>query len=338
MNKDNFITLPEQTRINAFTETATRKALPAVAVEKDWWVTAVLRTLFALPYTKDLSFKGGTSLSKCYNLIERFSEDIDIAVCREFLGFGGNLSKTQINDKLRRATCSFVREKLQFEVAKGLENQRINKGLFSANVNITPVTTTDPEVIEIVYKSLFDDSDYIKPIVKIEVSGRSMSEPVQTIKLQSIVDEVFADMPFKNARFDVNVVVPQRTFIEKICLLHEEFAKPQEFMRTERMSRHLYDLEKIMETQIAEEALKNKELYNSVVEHRRVFIGLKGFDYNTLAPKTINIIPPESVIELWKEDYETMQRTMIYGTSLPFNKLIEKIKQLNKRINEIEAF
>ena len=77
MNKDNFIILPEQTRINAFTETATRTALPAVAVEKDWWVTAVLRVLFSLPYAQNLSFKGGTSLSKCYNLIERFSEDID---------------------------------------------------------------------------------------------------------------------------------------------------------------------------------------------------------------------------------------------------------------------
>ena len=336
MKKDNFIILPELTRANAFTETATRKALPAVAVEKDWWVTAVLRALFALPYSENLSFKGGTSLSKCYNLIERFSEDIDIAVDREFLGFGGNLSKTQINDKLRRAACSFMREKLQFDMIKELENQEINTKLFSVNVNITPVTTTDPEIIEIVYQSLFDDNDYIKPIVKIEVSGRSMNEPLQNVKLQSIVDEVFADMPFKNPLFNVNAVVPQRTFLEKIFLLHEEFAKPQEFMRTERMSRHLYDLGKIMETQIAEEALKNKELYNSVVEHRRIFIGLKDFDYNTLATETISIIPPESVVELWKADYETMQRTMIYGSSLPFNKLIEKIKQLNEKINEIK--
>ena len=187
-----------------------------------------------------------------------------------------------------------------------------------------------------VFQSLFDDNDYIKPIVKIEVSGRSMNEPLQIVELQSIVDEVFADMPFKNSMFDVNSVVPQHTFIEKICLLHEEFAKSQEFMRSERMSRHLYDLEKIMETQIVEEALKNKELYNSVVEHRRIFVGLKGFDYNTLAAKTINIIPPESVIELWKADYEIMQRTMIYGSSLPFDKLIEKIKQLNKKVNEVE--
>jgi predicted nucleotidyltransferase component of viral defense system len=334
MSEDNFIILSEQTRINAFTETATRKALPAVAVEKDWWVTAVLRALFALPYSKNLSFKGGTSLSKCYNLIERFSEDIDIAVNRENPDF--TKTNTRIRNDLRRSTCKFVREELQFDVKKQLEIDGINNKFFSVNVDITPVTTTDPEIIEIVYKSLFDNNDYIKPIVKVEVSGRSMSEPLQTVKLQSIVDEVFADMPFKNSPFEINAVVPQRTFIEKICLLHEEFSKPQEFMRSERMSRHLYDLVKIMETQIAEEALQNEELYNSIVEHRRIFSGLKGFDYNTLAPKAINIIPPGSVIELWKADYETMQRTMIYGKSLPFDKLIEKIKQLNKKINEVE--
>jgi predicted nucleotidyltransferase component of viral defense system len=183
MNKDNFMTLPVQSKINAFTETAAKKALPAVAVEKDWWVTAVLRTLFSLSYFEHLSFKGGTSLSKCWGLIERFSEDIDIAINREYLGFAGKLSKTQISDRLRRAACSFVREKLQFDVKNRLETSGITSNQLSIHVNITPVTTTDSEIIEVEYQSLFGDSDYIKPVVKIEVSGRSMSEPVQTVKL-----------------------------------------------------------------------------------------------------------------------------------------------------------
>lgn len=335
MSENNFILLPELSRRNAFIEAATRKALPAVAVEKDWWVTEVLHALFTIPYAEYLSFKGGTSLSKCYNLIERFSEDIDIAINREKLGFTCSLSKTQINDKLRRAACKFVREELQFDVKNQLETNGISADLFSVNVNITPVTTTDPEIIEVVYQSLFDDNDYIKPIVKIEISGRSMGEPLQTVKLQSIVDEVFTEMQFVNPAFEANAVVPERTFLEKICLLHEEFSKSQELIRTERMSRHLYDLEKIMNTDVAEKALTNKDLYNSIVEHRRVFIGLNGFDYDTLAPKTIKIIPPESIIAQWQQDYETMQRTMIYGNSLSFNNLIERIKELNKKIREI---
>lgn len=335
MSNKNFIALPTQNKVNVFAEAAARKALPAVAVEKDWWVTAVLRALFSLPYAEHLSFKGGTSLSKCWNLIERFSEDVDIAVNREYLGFSNNLSKTQINDKLRRAACSFVRDTLQFDVARRLEMQGINKELFSVVVDITPVTTTDPEVIEIVYQSLFDNNGYIKPVVKIEVSGRSMTEPLQLVELQSIVDEVFVGMPFVSQTFGTNAVIPERTFLEKICLLHEEFAKPQEWMRTERMSRHLYDLERMMNTQIADRALSNCDLYNSVVEHRRVFVGLKGFDYSTLAPQTVQIVPPESIINRWKEDYKIMQGSMIYGKSLTFNELIDKVKQLNEKINQL---
>lgn len=131
MIKNNFITLSIQNKINVFAEAASRKALPAVAIEKDWWVTAVLQALFTLPYAENLSFKGGTSLSKCWNLAERFSEDVDIALNREYLGFTGKLTKTQINDKLRRATCSFVRDNLRFDLAKTLEFQGINKDFFS---------------------------------------------------------------------------------------------------------------------------------------------------------------------------------------------------------------
>ena len=332
----NFNDLSKKERLELYQQAHNTLGLSKTIIEKDWWVTAVLRALFSLPYAEKLSFKGGTSLSKCWNLIERFSEDIDIAINREYLGFSGVLSKTQISDRLRRVSCAFVREKLQFDLQKQLETSGLNANDFSVKVNITPITTTDPEIVEIEYHSLFDEIDYIKRKVIVEVSGRSMSEPLQSVSLQSMMDEVFSGEDFTEKPFEVQVVVPQRTFIEKICLLHEEFAKPKESIRTERMSRHLYDLVQIMDSQIAEEALEDKCLYKSVVEHRRIFIGLKGFDYSTLAPKTIHIVPPENIIEFWKSDYETMQRTMIYGNSLPFDKLINRIKQLNDKINGIE--
>jgi predicted nucleotidyltransferase component of viral defense system len=331
----NLSQLTENQRIDIYALAHDKTGISQVVLEKDWWVTSVLRALFSLPYAEHVSFKGGTSLSKCWNLIERFSEDIDIAVNREYLGFSGELSKTQINDKLRRAACSFVREKLKIDLQKQLETNGINPADFSINVNITTITTTDPEIIEVHYKTLFADH-YIKPVVKLEISGRSMNAPIKKIILQAILDESFPNTPVAEKPFELNAVVPERTFWEKICLLHEEFAKPQELIRIERMSRHLYDLERMMNTDIAEKALKDKDLYNSIVEHRRVFVGLKGFDYDTLATKTIKIVPPESVIAMWQQDYETMQRTMIYGNSLPFNMLIDKIKQLNEKINNRE--
>ena len=272
----NLTQLTEKQQFDIYALAHEQTGVSQVVIEKDWWVTAVLQALFSLPYAEHLSFKGGTSLSKCWNLIERFSEDIDIAINREYLGFSGILSKTQISDRLRRAACSFVREKLQFDLKKQLETNGLNPGNFSVKVNITPITTTDPEIIEVHYKTLFADK-YIKPVVKLEISGRSMNEPVKKIVLQSVLDEAFPDTPFAEKPFELNAVVPERTFWEKICLLHEEFAKPQELIRTERMSRHLYDLEKIMNTLVAEKALKDKELYDSIIEHRRIFIGLKGF-------------------------------------------------------------
>lgn len=121
---------------------------------------------------------------------------------------------------------------------------------------------------------------------------------------------------------------PKRTFLEKAFLLHEEFCKPKSEIRVDRMSRHLYDLEKLAETKIAEDALADKELYRSIVNHRRKFIGLRGLDYNTLSPHSISFIPPKDVLAGWRDDYEKMQSSMIYGKSLPFEKLMERITEL----------
>ncbi|MDR1729098.1 MAG: nucleotidyl transferase AbiEii/AbiGii toxin family protein [Prevotellaceae bacterium] len=334
MNK--FRNLTSEQQITIFEQVANRKALPPVAVEKDWWVTAVLRALFALPYAENLSFKGGTSLSKCYNLIERFSEDVDIAINREFFGFAGEtFTIKQISKNLRKATCKFTRDSLQFDLARQMEANGIPKDLFSVKMDITPVTTIDPEKVFVEYKSVLSENPYIRNIVVLEIGGRSMKEPLQKVEIQSFIDTHFPQATFVEQPFEINAVVPERTFLEKICLLHEEFSKPNELVRVERMSRHLYDLARMTDTPIAENALKNKDLYQSIIAHRRMFIAMKDFDYDTLSPATINIIPPQNVIEQWEEDYNKMQ-TMIYGNSLSFNELIDRIKQLNEKINRID--
>lgn len=304
-------------------------------IEKDWWVTQVLRVLFAQPYAEHLSFKGGTSLSKAWGIIERFSEDIDIAISREYLGFAGELSRTQVSDKLRRAACSFVRERMQNDVREGLLAIGIKAEKFQVHVDITSVTTTDPEVIYVDYQSSLPNAEYIKHTVKVEVSGRSMHEPVQRVLLQSQIDEVLPESVVAQQGFEACVVLPERTFLEKVMLLLEEFAKPMSNVRTERMSRHLYDLERMMKTDIAERALRDEALYRTIVEHRRKFIGLRGFDYDSLYPDWLSLEIPAEVLPLWRKDYEHMQESMIYGDSLPFDQLLEAIRQLNARIREL---
>lgn len=305
-------------------------------LEKDWWVTQVLKAIFTLPYAEHLSFKGGTSLSKAWKVIARFSEDIDIAISREYLGFAGELSRTQVSDKLRRAACSFVREKLSADIKQQLIANGIREDLLTVHVNVTSVTTVDPEVIYIEYKTLFPFDDYVQNMVKIEVSGRSMSEPVQSVQLASILDETYPNAATAEPSFAVSVVRPERTFLEKVMLLHEEFAKPSEEVRTARMSRHLYDLERMLHTDIAERALKDEHLYRTILEHRRKFIGLKGFDYDTLYPQSLSLEIPADVLPLWRKDYENMQSSMIYGESVPFDELLAEIRQLNMRIRALD--
>ncbi|WP_165157564.1 nucleotidyl transferase AbiEii/AbiGii toxin family protein [Parabacteroides sp. ZJ-118] len=339
-----FIDLSKQDQVDVLDRVSTELNIrQREVIEKDWWVTAVLRAMFSLPYAGHLSFKGGTSLSKCWHLIDRFSEDIDIAIDREFLGFSGTLSKTQISDRLRRVACSFVREQMQYDLAKQLCDFCIDKDKFDVNVDITPVSTTDPEVININYNSAVadilslsisnEDGQYILPKVKVEVSGRSMSEPVNEIAINSMIDHVYPNAPFAEHKFNVRAVHPERTFLEKVFLLHEEFAKPKDMIRVERMSRHMYDIGQMLKTPIAEKAINDERLYCQVVEHRRTFIGLSGFNYNTLYPATLNIIPPTEVIEQWRTDYENMRLHMIYGESVPFDGLVEELTALMRHLN-----
>ena len=133
-----------------------------------------------------------------------------------------------------------------------------------------------------------------------------------------------------------SVVVPERTCLEKIFLLHEEFFKPTNEIRTQRMSRHLYDLYCLQQAGDADRALHDEQLYRTIVDHRRKFINLKGFEYNQLFPATLSILPPASVLDAWRDDYEYMLLHMIYDTNAPsFEKLIDVISQLQSSIKAL---
>ena len=330
-----FIDIPEDRQRQAINTVALQTGLPPSSIEKDWWVTQVLKALHTLPYAEHIAFKGGTSLSKCWNLIARFSEDVDIALSRKYLGFSGELSKTQISDKLRRAACSFVREKMQHDVRNALLGLGIRTDAFSVDVVITPITTTDPEVITITYHSLYEASPYIKNTVKIEISGRSMVEPIEKKAISAAIDAQFPKAPFAEQPFEVNAVIPERTFLEKVFLLHEEFKK--DVVRVERMSRHIYDLAMMMDSkeQIADHAIHNEALYRAVLEHRRKFIGLKGFNYDELYTDTLCIVPNEDIARLWQDDYKFMCEHMIYGQAPSFEELMNKLCILNDKIRQL---
>ena len=328
---NNWLNIDKNRRIFIIEGIATKTQLSPDAIEKDWWVTMTLRALFSCECADHIVFKGGTSLSKAWNLIERFSEDIDIAIDRKFFGFDGELKRKQINN-LRRASCAYISGKLKDELDNKLKDNGV--GGYTLFVPETQDSTKDPQTIEIHYNSLFT-SNYIRDKVIIEIGARSLIEPSENIQIRSIIADNYPDTDFADTYFTVPTVIPQRTFLEKVFLLHEEFQKPLDRVRIDRMTRHIYDLERLMDTNYAIEALQDRELYNTIVEHRRTLTAMKEVDYSTHAPNTINFIPPDVVMNLWRVDYEKM-KNMIYGKSLPFNKLIERITELNERFRNID--
>lgn len=332
----NWTRLSDIDRRTILEQTSVRTGYIVQAVEKDWWVTTVLEALFSLPFADQLSFKGGTSLSKCWGTIQRFSEDIDIAIDRAYLGFGGELkSRNKINDGLRRALCSFVRDELRERVDNMLLAMGVPRAWFTTTVDITSVSTVDPESIYVNFTPLFPVVDYLPASIKIEVSGRSMTEPVVNASIKTMVAEQFPTAPYADTTFNVSAVAQKRTFLEKAFLLHELLSQPGT-INVDRRSRHLYDLEKMMGSQVETDALNDTALYRDIIEHRRKFIGLRGFDYNTLQPQTLNFIPSAEQATAWVADYQSMQTNMIPGESKSYSELIERLTELNSRFRTID--
>lgn len=192
--------------------------------------------------------------------------------------------------------------------------------------------TTHPSTIFVHYKSILpEESEYIEPKIKIEISCLSMDEPVEDKTIQSFMAAVLKDDEDIEVRFPT--VVPTRTFLEKIFLLHEEFQK--EKPRYKRMSRHLYDIEKIMDTHFGT-CITDNTLYNDIVKHRSVFNKIDGVNYELHNPSTLSFIPPEHTINDWEKDYQSMREHFIYeNAGLSFAELIERMKELTARIREL---
>lgn len=326
--------LPDETKIRLFAETSRQLGLSSSsAAEKDWWVVHTLAVIFSMDCANALIFKGGTSLSKGWNLIQRFSEDIDLALDREFLGFTGELSKQEIK-KLRRKSFQFITEVFIEE----LKSKFFELGFKDVKIKYREVENhdQDPLIIEIYYNKLTETDTYLKPGILVEVGSRSLKEPFTQRTFGTFISQVYSDNPFIDKSITIPVVNPERTFLEKVFLLHEEFQKPQDKIRVERLSRHLYDIEKLSQTEYATTALHDTELYNTIVRHRSIFTSISGIDYANHKPKNIRFIPPDRFFKEWEKDYEAMRASMIYDNPLPFPELIKRLIALQERINEIQ--
>lgn len=336
MASNHFYTLEESEKAAIFQAIASEKGMTPFAVEKDWWVSRTLNIIFNMDIAKHLVFKGGTSLSKAWKLINRFSEDIDLAIDREFFfASEKNWSKKKIT-KLRKESGIYITGAFVDELKAAFQSE----GFTGLRFEVTEAKDSDqdPRTIAMYYPNIMaSSSSYIAPRVHIEIGSRSLREPFTLQTIGSLVDEVYGNKEFANPLFTVPAVNPERTFLEKLFLLHEEFHRPPEKSRVNRLSRHLYDIHRLTQAGIAHQAIHNKVLYETIVKHRHTFSRVGGVDYNGLNPKTLNPVPTPEVIDAWKKDYATMLEEMIYELEKPtFDDLIDTLHDLMTNLQSLD--
>ena len=329
MSKNNYFELTTAQQRTILEQTAIKQGLPKQAMEKDVWVTAMLQILFSLPCAESLVFKGGTSLSKVWRLISRFSEDIDVAIDRTAFELGGDLTKKQVK-KLRKASSLFVRDILYQQLLEAI-NQTPLKSL----CQIEPeqdgegdATYPEPRSIFISYQSVFADKlDYIPPVIKIEAGARSLLEPYDEKNITSIVEETLPTINTTISDVSIKTAIAEKTFLEKAFLLHELFSVNSN-VEAHRRSRHIYDLYMMMQHGIADKAIPNDELWQTIHHHRATLTSMSRVDYSVNIKKSIQLIPPKDSLADWEKDYKEMSSAMIYGEKPSFAELLYSMNRL----------
>lgn len=326
-----------------FEQAQSQRNLPPASIEKDFWVCWTLWKLFSLPeWGEQLFFKGGTSLSKCWGLIERFSEDIDIVINREFLGFGGEKSPEKAPSKKKRSNGL----KLLKETCKSRIHSDLKPALEQCFMNTLPSsmkwsldiasTEEDPDGQTLLFKypgTLSSSPSYLSPQVKIELGARSDTWPTKSPFIKPYLAEAYPDV-FAINKFQVQAVAPERTFWEKAMLLHEETFRPVEKIRKPHLARHYYDLWCLIRKGIAERAMHSPDLFSGVAEHRVVFFNQNWVDYSFLKPGSLRLLPREDQIAEWRQDYNAMRREMFFGEVPDFDEILQVVSSFESEFNQ----
>ena len=313
-------------REEIFQEAGASLGIKPAIIEKDFWVTWVLNILYSdTVLAKQLMFKGGTTLSKVYGLIERFSEDIDLILDWQCLSAQipeEHLSKTK-DQKMSRQLNKLALQYIESSLLKRIESivQPICK--FS-------IDSQDPYVLNLHYPVAFSDR-YLRPGIRLEIGPMAAWNPHQKHFLSSLAAEVFPDI-FKQSGCLVNVILAKRTFWEKATILHAEAHRPQDKKLPLRYSRHYYDLAQMAKAPIKEEALADGDLLQQVVEFKQRFYPSSWAHYSTARIGSFKLIPTTHGLSELSEDYKNM-RHMIYGDYPTFKHVITTLDDLEKEIN-----
>jgi len=318
--------LSEKERSELFLETATQKNITPAIAEKDFWVTFILERIFSdKKLASMLIFKGGTSLSKVYRVIERFSEDIDLILDWNLL-----TSKNPQEDRSKRQQEILnkeINEKAKLFIATNLVDDLQKQVGDICNIS---VDENDGYVINVRYPSAFDES-YLRPEIRLEIGPLAEWMPNEKHVITSYSAEIFPQL-FEYPSCKVPTIVAERTFWEKATILHHEANRPESNTQPQRYSRHYYDLAMMAQSSIKEKALASLELLENVVVFKKRFYPRGWADYDAAKPGTLKLLPSQSIEQTLRQDYKDM-RSMIFGEYPEFDIILEILKNLENEIN-----
>lgn len=323
---DRVARLPAAERRTVFSETAASMGVTPAVIEKDFWVTWVLDRLFRNPeLARLLMFKGGTSLSKVYRLIERFSEDIDLILDWRVLSGEdpqAQRSKTQ-QDKLNQV----ITERAQAFIGGELLN-RVSMAL--GDMCRCAIDSTDLYVINVRYPAAFSDR-YLRPEVRLEIGPLASWLPHEERTIRCYAAEAFPQV-FERTECPVRVITAERTFWEKATILHHEAHRPSDNPQPPRYSRHYYDIAKMAESQVKHAALADMALLANVVEFKERFYPRGWARYDLARPGTFRLVPEGHVLAAVRTDYRSMAN-MIFGSIPEFDDMMTTLTKLQDEIN-----
>ena len=326
-----FLSAAAEDRRDAFLGTSRRRGTPAHNVEKDFWVCWTLDVLFngAAANAPRLLFKGGTSLSKAFGLISRFSEDIDITIFRDDLGQGASIEALEaLSGKKRRARLDAIKAASQAHVSHSMRSQLAGQlgaalqaaGLppAMARVELDP-DDPDQQSLLIRYPQVTAAADgYVRPAVKVEAGAKSALDPNRPAVIRPYVADDVAGMDLTVV--DVTTVVAERTFWDKIVILHglcQWFEKCGELCGAQRGSRHHYDVYGLLASDVGRTAMRDRDLALDCVQHARMFFNSVDLNVAAAVPGSFTLSPTPDMAAALARDYAAMSG-MIFGQPPPF--------------------
>lgn len=324
--------LPAEEREILFQNTAAKMGMNAAIIEKDFWVCFTLDYLFhKSQWKKAFAFKGGTSLSKVYGLIDRFSEDIDLILDWKTIGYGYNepwkkRSNTQ-QQKFIEESSNRVAAFLKNDFLPVFKADMIDCAGKSISVYIDD---DDPGTVRFGYPRTLETSSILQEI-RLEVGALAAWTPTQLAAIHPYAADYYPGV-FSQPSTQILTTTAERTFWEKATILHQEAHRPEISKIPERYSRHYYDLYCMAQKGVLEKALAQKDLLTQVAEFKRTFYPRKWAQYEYARIGTLKLVPSAHSLERLRSDYAMMQ-SMIFGNYPDFDQMMLSIKELETRIN-----